>query len=459
MRIKDKIKNTEIDMTTGEPYKLLISFSLPLLVGNILQQLYNIADTIIVGQYVGKDALAAVGTSYPIIFLFNSLFMGLSMGAMIVISRFYGAKDKENLQNTVDTVYNAFVVLALVMTFLGIIFTKQIMQAINVPPETLDMATLYMRITFYGMLATLGFNINSGILQGIGDTVSTTIYLLIAVVLNIGLDLLFVAAFDFGVAGAAWATIIAQFIAFAFGYIHINVRSQHIKVKLINKNFHMPILKECLRLGMPSALQNAVFSVGVLTMQRLINSFGTDFIAGYTAGQKIDSLAFLPMLSYGNAITAYVGQNIGAGKNERIDKGVKQCLILAAATCITLSIPVIIFGEHFLMLFNTDPNVIEEGMAYLYREVPPMFLLGMMITYNSALRGAGRAMVPMFVSLFSLWLGRIPFAHYFAAKFGARELYWSFAVGWVIGLAIDAVYYNRGIRNGTLVKAYGADIK
>ncbi len=435
-----------IDMTEGSPLLLILRFAVPLLIGNFLQQTYNIVDTVVVGRYIGKEALGAVGATGTLVFLFISLFAGLSIGGTVVIAQFFGAKNVDRVQIAVESIYKTYIVITLLLTTASVFFIDDFMALIGVPSDIIGLARDYLRIIFIGFFALFGYNINNAILQGLGDTVSNLIYLAIAVVINIVLDILFVGYMDMGVEGAAIATVIANTSAFVFGIWHINRSASGVRVRVFNKNYDFEIIKDVFRLGIPAGVQNILFSLGMMAVMRLVNSYGTDFVAGYNAAIKIDGIAFLPLTSYASAITAYVGQNVGAGKLDRVKHGVRQAIYINLVTGVILSAVVVLLGPHLLNLFldEYDAGVINAGMAYIYRIVPFLWFLGILFILNCALRGAGSSVVPMLITLLSLVLGRVPLAYLLAHFAGRDNIFFAWPLGWLIGVAIVAPIYIRG---------------
>lgn len=450
-----KNNQMRLDMTSGSPYALLLRFALPLLAGNLLQQLYNVVDSIIVGQYVGEEALAAVGTSFPVMFLFVSLFAGISMGAAIVIAQYFGAKNYERLQHTVDTIYRAFIVSSVVLSAAGYFIAEPMLRLINVPDAALVHAVPYLQIIFLGMIFVFGYNVNAGILQGMGDSKSLLMYLSVAVVSNIVLDLLFVAVLKMGTAGAALATVIAQMVAFAIGVWHINKKHALVQIRIKGGVMDWKILRDAIRLGIPAGLGNMSYSLGTMLLQNLVNSYGTAFMAGFAAASKIDAFAFLPMLTLGVAITTYVGQNVGAAKIDRVTDGVKAALVISAVTTLIMVPLSLIFGPSLIGLFNSNPDVIAAGMAYLTRMLPYIYLLAIMMILSSTLRGAGQAVIPLFFQMLSLWVARVPLSYLFAHYFGRDNMFYSFPIGWVLGLSFAIPYFLRGRWKRRIVTASG----
>lgn len=430
-------------MTEGNPFKLIFAFTLPMLLGNILQQVYNMVDSIVVGNYVGKVALAAVGTGFPIIFFMASIFIGMGMGATILISQYIGAGDMENVRKTSQTIYTTMIIGSIPISILGMIFSQEILLLINTPADVIPMANQYMVIIFAGMIGSFGYNINAGILQGFGDSKSSLLFLAIATVINIVLDLVFVVVFRWDVPGVAAATIIAQALSWIFGIIYMKKKYEVLNFKITKFYFDRGIFKKILKLGLPISIQQAVFSVGAMSMQSLVNSYGSNFMAGYNAANKIDMFAFMPIQSFANASTTYAGQNIGAGKIDRVHKGTIATLILSVSTSLICLI-IIPLGPTMLKLFNTDPAVIDAGMIYLRNVMPLYILLSILFTLNSVIRGAGESIIPMIGSMASIWLGRIPSAYYIAANFGKEYLFYSYGVGWFLWMLIVVPYYVSG---------------
>ena len=450
-------KQHSIDMTQGSPFKLILTFSLPLIAGNALQQLYNMVDSIVVGKFVGQTALAAVGVAFPVIFLMSSLFMGLGAGAMIMVSQFYGAGEKENLRKTIDTVYTSLIVGSVPLTIIGILLTNPILDLLNVPADSRSEAYIYLVILMAGLIGSLGFNSNAGILQGIGDSRTPLIFLAIASGINIVLDLFLVLVIPLGVAGVAIATIIAQAASWIFGILYINKKHPDLNIHPFNFMFDPHLFKEIIRLGVPSSVQQALFSFSVIMMTRLVNDYGSAFAAGYNAANKLDTFAFLPIQSISTAVTTYTGQNIGAGKINRVNPGIAAALKLSLSFSL-IGLLVIPAGPFLMRMFSDEPAVIASGMAFLVRILPFYWLLAFLFVLNSVMRGAGSAFVPMLSSVLSIWLARIPAAYFFAHQFGKDNLNFSYAVGWAVGLSISVPYFFSGKWKNKAVTMAGSNL-
>ena len=440
-----KGRSRETDMTKGSPLRLIFGFAMPLLVGNVFQQLYNTVDSIVVGHAIGKHALAGVSAGFPFMMTLYSIFIGAGMAATILIAQAYGAQRLDRVQLTVSTIYKAMMIASIPLTLIGFFAARPMLVLMNVPDDgTLTMATQYLQIIFLGVIGTVGYNLNNGILQGIGDSMTSVRFLIIASIINIVLDIVLVVGFHMGVSGAALATIIAQMVSWISGLRFINRNFDFMKIKFRQLRFDTRIFREALRLGIPSALQNALFSIGAIAVNAQINSFGTDFMAGYNGAGKIDAFVFLPILSFSNATTAYTGQNAGAGKLERIQEGRRASLLLCIGTSVLISALLFPTATFAMRLFSQDPQVIEVGRWYLQEVLPFYPLLASLFIHNALLRGIGKMTVPLVTSLVALWFARVPAVYWLSATFGPQYLFFAYGIGWLIGLSISMTYYYVG---------------
>ncbi len=434
-----------MDMTNGNPYRLILLFSIPLLIGNIFQQLYNMVDSVVVGNFINEKALAAVSTGFPVIFGLSSLFMGIGMGATIMISQFYGAKDFESIRHTIGTIYTTLLIGYIPLALLGVLCSDPLLRLMQVPDDgTLEMARTYMVVIFLGIIGMLGYNLNAGILQGFGDSRTSLIFLLIASIINTVLDLVFTLVFYMGVFGVALATILAQIVSWLFGVWYISKHYAFLNIRLFPLQFHKKIFAKAMKLGIPSGLQQVLFSVGIMTMQALVNSYGSDFMAGFSGANKIDSFAFMPIQSFATAVTTYVGQNVGAKRLDRVKAGTKAGVVLAVSFSIGIGFSLYPFGRFLMQMFNQKEAVIDAGQTYLNSVLPFYALLALMFIFNSVLRGAGEMIIPMISSFISLWIARVPTAYLLAHFYGKNAIYYSYAIGWTIGLLMAFLSYKRG---------------
>lgn len=432
------------DLTKGNEAKLVFYFTLPMLIGNVFQQLYNTVDSFIVGRFVGKEAMGAVTLSFPIMFLLIAFNIGITMGATILISQYYGARDLKKVKRTIDTTYIFIFIASIIVTIVGLVFSRPILELIRTPQDMMEQAKTYLDIIFIGMTFSFGYNTVSAILRGLGDSKTPLYFLIISTVINIILDLVFILVFNMGVAGAAWATIIAQAASFFFGIYHLNKNHDVLRFKIKGMVFDKDIFKESVKLGVPSGVQQTVFSFGMMAVQTMVNQFGTDTVAAFGAASRIDSFATMPMMNFGAAISTFVGQNVGANKLERVKKGYHSTLLMSNGLSVFVGIILVIFSKPLVAFFNTDSNVIQIGANYLVIVAPFYIVLSTMFVANSVMRGAGDAIFPMISSLVSLWFARIPLAFFLSKTMGPSGIWWSIPIGWVIGLIIVLIYYRSG---------------
>lgn len=432
------------DLTVGKERKLIFNFALPMLFGNLFQQLYNIVDSIIVGRFLHKQALAAVGASFPIIFTLISLVIGIGMGATIIISQYFGAKEYQNVKRTIDTMFVFLFFAAIILSAISIPLTDEIFILLKLPEDILPQATEYLNIYLTGLIFFFGFNAISGVLRGIGDSKTPLMFLIISTLFNIALDILFIVVFKWGISGAAWATIISQGGAFISAIIYLNRTHKLIQLSIKNLVFDRAIFKECIRIGLPSGLQHTFVSLGFMALLGIVNTFGTDVVAGYTAAMRIDSLAVLPAMNFASALSTFVGQNLGAKKIERVKTGFKATFMMSSTVSLSVTIIVVLFGNSLMSLFTTDANVIAIGNEYLIIISSFYLILSTMFLTNGVLRGAGDTIIPMLITLVSLWVFRIPIAWYLSGRIGETGIWWAVPIAWFVGLAISLYYYSTG---------------
>jgi len=455
------------DLTTGSVGKNILRFAMPMLLGNLFQQLYTFVDQIIVGRFLGKEALAAVGASFPVIFTLIALIIGIATGGTIVISQFFGAKDFNKVKRTIDTIFIVMGVCAVIMTVVGISFSEEIFRLIKLPEELMPMANSYLTIYVSGLVIFFGYNSVAAILRGLGDSITPLYFLILATIINIGLDLLFIVKLGWGIEGAAFATLIAQGIAFIVAVFYLNKNHELIKFNIREFAFDWEIFKQSLRIGLPTGLQHTFVALGMMALMGIVNGFGTDVVAGYTAAGRLDSLAVIPSMVFSIALSTFVGQNIGAGKIDRVKKGLTRTMLMSSAVAIVVTILIIIFKYPLMSLFTRDQAVIDIGGEYLTIVTSFYLLFTGMFTYSGVMRGAGDTIIPMFITLFSLWIVRIPAAVFLSretieifglslkgAGLGQSGVWWSIPCGWGIGLILTFIYYRTGRwKTKTVVKA------
>ncbi len=440
------------DMTVGTPWKSIVLFSLPMLIGNIAQQLYSTVDSIVVGHYVGDNALAAVGSAAPLFNMLLVLFVGISAGVGIMVSQYFGAKAREELSSTIGT----SIVLTGLASLILMVFTPPIimplLRLLNTPDAIIHSCASYLKIQMIGVAGMAFYNILSGILRGMGDSFSALLYLLIATVLNIGLDLFFVANLDMGVAGVALATVIAQGISSVFclrKLLRMRDTFDLGKEQFKLSKFHaMRIVK----LGLPSGVTQAIFSSAMIVVQSLTNQFGELFIAANVIVMRVDGFAMMPNMSFGTAMTTYAGQNIGAKKMDRVTQGAKQGTILAVACSSFITAIILIFGKYLMMIFTDTPELV--AMSVFNMRILAAGYIAMAITQSlsGVMRGAGDTVTPMWISLCTTVLIRIPIAYGISfltitpeLPHGIKEcIPISLLCTWVMGAVLTSIFYRKG---------------
>ncbi len=436
------------DLTQGNELKTIFYFSLPILIGNLFQQLYNVVDSIIVGNYLGKESLAAVGFSYQINFLLVAFSTGISMGASVLISRYFGAKKMNYVKKVIDTGFVFSVVLSVLIAVLGIYFSYTILVSFRVPEELLFMANDYLKIIFIGVIPTFAYNALTNILRGVGDSKTPTYILIAATFLNIVLDITFIKIFQWGVSGAAIATVISQLFSFIVCMIYMYYHYAEFYIHVNSLQFDWQQLKQSLIIGLPATLQQVFIGVGFMSIQFLINGFGTDCMAAYTAASKVDSFAEMPALNLGRALTNFTAQNYGANQKDRIIKGGKYTLFMGVGISLLLSVIICLFPTMFLSMFNRDTNVLQIGSGYLRIVSAFYFIFAAMQILNGLLLGYGKPFVPMLGSILSLCLLQVPVAIFLSHTSLRYYGVWiAAAIGWFGGLLIRFLYFlNEKVR-------------
>lgn len=443
-----------IDMTQGRPWEKLLLFTIPLLVGNIFQQMYSTADAIILGRFVGDNALAAVGSSIPIFFLIIVLLMGVAMGAGIMVSQYFGANQREDLSYTIGTSITIITIVSLFMMIFGPLATRPILTLLNTPAEILDDGVLYMNILLWGILGMAYFNILSGILRGLGDSFSPLIYLIIASILNIALNFLLIVVLDMGVFGAAIGTVIAQ------GFTSVLCFRKLYQMKNVfdmGRHYFWPKKKyvvQVIKLGVPTGISQAVFAIGMMVVQPLVNGFGALFIATNVIVMRIDSFVMMPNFSFGNAATVYTGQNVGADKMDRVVQGTKQCAAMALVTSIVMVGGILVFGRFIAGAFTQTQEVIDLSVLMLRILALGYVSMSVNMVIWGVIRGAGDAISPLWASIINTVIIRVPTAYLFVHFIGRPEaLMYSLLAGWLTNLAIGLIIFRMGKwRNMGIVK-------
>lgn len=434
------------DLSYGNEGRLIFRFAIPMLLGNVFQQLYNVVDSVIVGKYIGKTALAAVGTSSPIIFLLVSFIIGITMGFTIVISQYFGAKDIVKVKKAINTLYIFLFFTSAFMSVAGILISGTIFRMIDLAPEIVPQASIFLNIFLAGLIFLFGYNGTSAILRGLGDSKTPLYFLIGSVAMNIILDLIFVPLLHWGVWSVAVATIISEALAFGVQIYYLNKYHKVVKFAMKEMSFDREIFRKSMRIGLPTGFQQTFVAVGMVALYWVVNQFGIDANAAYSAAGRIDSFAALPAMSFAMALSTFVGQNIGANKPERVKSGLWATFVMTSIVTLIISALIVFFRKPLMHMFTNDAAVIELGQSYLIVIGCCYILFSTMFVINGVLRGAGDTLIPMFISLFSLWLIRIPVAYILSKRpdIGVHGIWWSIPVGWLTGLILYYAYYLSG---------------
>ena len=441
------------DMTQGTPWKTILAFTMPMLIGNIAQQLYNTVDSIVVGRYIGDNALAAVGSCGPIVNMLLVLFIGISAGASIMVSQYFGAKNREALSHTIGNCITATAICSVVLVVVMTPLIRPILVALNTPESILDWCVGYLSISLWGIAGMAYYNILSGILRGLGDSFWPLIFLLIATGINIVLDVFFVAVVQMGVPGVALATIIAQIISAALCMIKLAHMKNYFDFGLKYMKPVSSYIRTLVRLGLPSGLTQAIFSSAMIIVQSLTNQFGEQFIAANVVIMRVDGFAMMPNFSFGTALTTYAGQNVGAGLYDRVTKGAKQGLAMAVGCSTTITVLILFFGKYLMGVFTETTELVD--LSYRLMMILAVGYIAMAVTQSLSgiMRGAGDTMTPMWISLITTVLIRVPVAYGIAwltsptghPRDGMKEcIQISLLCSWCIGALLTAIFYKVG---------------
>lgn len=444
MSIFGKAKS-EVRMTEGNIVKLLVNFTLPLLVGNLFQQFYNMVDTWVVGNFVGDNAFSAVGTVAPILNLYIFLFTGFANGGAVIVSQFFGAKDKENVKKSVHTMLVITIAFCIVLSIAGYFSLPLMLKIAKSPAGIYDEQMTYLKIIFAFLSFQIIYNMAAAILRAIGDSTRPFIYLVVACVTNIVLDLLFVIKFNMGVAGVAWATIIAQGIAAILCLITMFTTKSDVRIDLRDLKYDVILGKQVFLLGLPTALQQMVTAFSNIFVQGYINGFGGAVMGGWTCYFKVDQFAMLPLQSMTIAVQTFVGQNLGAGDEERSKKGLRQATYLCMGVTFVIVVLILVFARPVSNFFTSSESIIEYGVYFIYRITPFMILSCPSMVTLSALRGAGNSKMPMIFTLFSYVVFRQIYLFVVTRMFPGNltPVAFAYPIGWVLCLILVMSYYLK----------------
>ncbi len=438
------------DLTQGKESSVIFKFAIPMLIGNVFQQLYNVINSIIVGKYVSTDALAAVGASFYIIFSISALVIGITIGGSVVVSQLFGAKQYDKVRRASDTMNIFLFFAAIAVSILGWFFSEDLFRLMGTKEHIIPMAREYFHISILATtIPMFGYNGMAAMLRGIGNSKTPLYFLAISTLINIALDYLFVLYFGWSVAGVAWATFISISFAWIALYVYLYRTRSMVRVSLRHLIFDRFIFRQSLRIGLPSGIQQTLVGVGGVVLLTIVNRFGDNVLPAYIAAGRVDMFIAMPAMNFAAALSGFVGQNIGAGRYDRVKRGLRATLIMSNATCIALTILIVFFGEHIMRLF-VDPSVpnsaevVAIGHEYLIIICSFYFLFCTMFTLNGVVRGAGATFIPMFITLISLWLVRVPVAHFLSNSMGETGIWWSIPIGWACGCIGAGIYYLSG---------------
>lgn len=441
-----------VDMTMGRPVRQIVKFMIPMLIGNVFQQLYNTVDSIVVGKYIGDNALAAVGSAGPIVNLLLVLFIGISVGAGIMVSQYFGARQRESLSKSIGCCITMTFVSSVIVMILAPLISMPLLRLLNTPDEIIDWCYHYLIILFVGIAGCAFYNILGGVLRGLGDSMSALLYLVIATIINIVLDIYFVASLGMGVPGVALATVIAQAVSAVLSLLKLRRKTDCFDLKIRYLKPDGKYLRELIRLGLPSGITQAIFSLSIVIVQSLTNSFGPMCIATNVIVMRIDGFVMMPAFSFGSAMTTFAGQNIGAGRLDRVQEGAKRGTFVAMGTSAVITVLILLFGRYLMALFTRTPELIEQsyhmmlilGVGYIAMEVTQC-LQGIM-------RGAGDTMAPMWLSMISTVVIRVPLAYLMTWMTRSAEnpngrfdmMFVSLLLTWLIGSMMTLGVFRLG---------------
>ncbi len=442
----------QVDMTVGKPWEKIVAFTIPMLIGNIAQQLYNTVDSIVVGKYEGDNALAAVGSASPILNLLLVLFVGISMGVGIMVSQYFGSRDRENLSLTIGSSIMLTAVSSILLMVFGAMIIRPVLHALNTPDSIIDWCSSYLFIILMGILGPAYYNILCGILRGLGDSLSALVYLLIATVLNIVLDLWFVAGFHMGVAGVALATVIAQLVSAFMCFLKLCRMTDLFDLKLRYLKPNKENIVTVLRLGLPSGVTQAIFSLAMVVVQSLTNSFGELVIAANVIIMRVDGFAMMPNFSFGTAMTTYSGQNVGAKKLDRVKQGAKQGTLIAVGTSAVITALILMFGRYLMAIFTSTEELVLLSANMMKILAAGYIAMAVTQSLSGVMRGAGDTVTPMWISMITTVAIRVPLAYGIAfltrtpeSPQGSYTCIWiSLLCSWVLGAVITAFCYRLG---------------
>ncbi len=441
-----------VDMTEGTPWKKIALFAIPMLIGNVAQQTYSAVDSVVVGKYVGDNALAAVGSAGPILNLLIVLFVGISMGVSIMVAQFFGAKNHEELSTTIGNCITVTGIASLIIMVLSVFITRPLLELLGTPASIIDWSEGYLLIIFLGAASGGYFNILSGVLRGLGDSVSALVYLLVSCVTNIVLDILFVKYLEMGVNGVALATVIAQSVSAILCLVKLFRMTDYFKLRWEHLKLSSRHVKQIFELGIPSGITQAIISLSMIIVQALTNSFGETFIAANVMVQRVDGFAMLPAFSFGMAMTTFAGQNVGAKRMDRVNNGTKQGTILAVSTSAAITVMILLVGRALMGIFTDTPELVDLGMQLLTILAFGYPMMAITQSLFGIMRGAGDTLTPMWLAVLQTVVLRVPMAYLLVYLTKSPEypkgrqecIFVSLVVTWTISALMNYIIFKIG---------------
>lgn len=449
LKLMDESKDSTLNrseikdnLTEGSIWKKILLFAIPIMLSNMFTQFYTAVDSAVVGTYIGYEALAAVGANSALINVLLCLFLGIGVGGGVIVAQYYGAKDSENVSKATHTIMLFAFISGIFLTAIGFFFAKPILMLINTPADVLELSTDYLKVYFVGVLAVVIYNIGAGILRATGNSLMPFIYLLAGSLLNIGLDLWFVAGLGYGIVGAAWATVISNAVSAICVIIHLFVVKGPHRLTLKRLKFDKVILGKVFKIGLPVGIQTSMYSIANLLIQVSLNGYGSLVMAGWVAANKIDVFAFAPVSAFGSAVNTFAGQNYGAKNYDRVKKGMYRTILMAEITSCVMAVPLLLFANQVLSLFNTNPQVIEYGRQIMFMVIPIYTVFGLAEVLSGTLRGIGRTVVSAIISFSGILVVRIIWLYLVLPHFNTPfMLFFVHPISWIITALMFGLYF------------------
>ena len=435
------------DLTQGKVWKIILAFVFPLLIGNLLQQLYNLVDSVIVGHFLGKEALAAVSASFFIYYFIISMVIGVGSGISVVISQYYGAKQYDKVQSTFSSILIFSLFIGLFLSVVGILFPESLFRLIRTPETVIPDAVRYFRVYVGGTFLFITLNSLFSVFRGMGDSTRPMLFILLTALLNVALDIIFIIVFQWDIEGVAAATVLAQATGVVISLIYLHKRHPILSLKRKDLRFDRSLFVRGMKIGIPTSVQHCSLSIGLLVLLSVVNQFGTDTLTAYGAAGKIDSLITQVILTLSSAIAAFCGQNIGAGTVSRVHQGVRFAMFINFSFWLVIFSLICFFGQGMMMIFTSDAAVIAIGHDYLIIAGAVFMLHGAMNIMNGAMRGAGDTLFAMVTGIVTFWLIRLPLAYFLSERMGYRGIWWAISISNTLGFLATCLYYQLRITN------------